>query len=204
MQFYLLYRKNLTQQNYCSLEMTGIPVVPVVCIRNYEYDFINSPTIQWLEKTERENKMFSEIKFKKDFFEKIKSSHFEYGFLSEADKYLEEAMENDELSCFKLIDWLYRDNYDDKEFIIGLLATLAHIPAKRITPECINIVQKSLESESIDIKERAVMAFENWEYTGAIPLLEKTRFDDPFLENYLQGVIQDLKELRNGFVDQKN
>jgi hypothetical protein len=163
-----------------------------------------SPTIQWFEGIERENKMFSEIEFKKNFSEKVKNSDFEYGFLSEADEYLEKAMKNNGSLCLELIYELYCDNYDDEKFIIGLLKTLAHIPWNKITDKCIRIVKESLGSKSIDIKENAVMAFENWEYTDAIPLLENTRFNDSFLDDYLQGVIQDLKELRNGPTDQKD
>jgi hypothetical protein len=99
---------------------------------------------------------------------------------------------------------LYLARSHDEEFIIGLLKTLAHLPAKKITPECIEIAKKSLIHESPDIKESAVMAFEKWEYTAAIPFLEATHFSDSFLEDYLRGVIQDLKELQHGVDGQKD
>jgi hypothetical protein len=148
----------------------------------------------------------AEIEFKRNFIEKIKYSDFEYGMLSELDEYLETFIDNDDPCCFKWIYDLYCDNYNDQEFIIKLLRTLAHIPAQKINSksECIKIAQESIMRESLDIKENAVMAFENWEYTDAIPFLEKICFNDSFLDDYLQGVIQDLKELQHGVNDQKD
>jgi hypothetical protein len=144
-----------------------------------------------------------EQEFKTTFVEKIKSSDFEYGFLSNADEYLDMFREKYEYPYVEWIYDLYRENADDEAFIVGLLKILAHIPGNKIDSKFRYIVQECLENEYVDIKEHAVRACENLEYTGAICFLEKIHFTDPFLEDYLQGVIQDLKELKNGFDDQK-
>jgi hypothetical protein len=134
--------------------------------------------------------------FKMELLIQIKNSYFETGFLSLADKFLDESIKKHGNLCFKWAYELYQDNHTDEELVLGLLRILAHIPSNKITPECINIAKKSIMQESSSIKESAIMAFENWEYTDAIPLLEKTHFNDSFLDGYLQGVIRDLKELK--------
>jgi hypothetical protein len=144
-------------------------------------------------------------KFKKAITELINSSEFEYGYFSEADEYLEMLMEM--YQELPLLDWiyeLYRENIENEGFIVKVLRVLSHIPPKKITRECIEIATQSLESKSLEIKENAVRAFENWEYTDAIPILEKTHFNNSFLDDYIHVVIQDLKELKHGVYDQKD
>jgi hypothetical protein len=163
-----------------------------------------SPTIQWLKKNERENKMFSEIEFKKNFSEKVEISDFEPGCFSLADEFIKMSIENNGLICFSWIYEIYQEKQEDMPFIEKLLGVLCHVPAEKITDECVKIASDSIDRESNSIKEMAVRVFENWEYTDAIPILEKTYFDAPFLNNYVKGVIQDLKELKNGLDGQKN
>jgi hypothetical protein len=133
--------------------------------------------------------------FKKILFEKIECYDPDPGFLSPVDEYLEMFIGKDDLPYFNWIYDLYRENYDNEQFVVKLLLTLAHIPAQKIENKTVTIAKESLNRESCDIKESAVMAFENWEYVGAIPFLEKVRFNDSFLDNYLQMVIRDLKWL---------
>jgi hypothetical protein len=134
--------------------------------------------------------------FKTVFFEKIKDSDFDPGYFSAADEYLEMFIEKNGPICFKWIYELYREHYDDEEFIIGLLKTLTHILPEELSPECVNIAKESLKRESSDIKESSVRAFENWEYTDAIPFLEEVQFNDSFLDDYLWTVIHDLKGIK--------
>jgi hypothetical protein len=134
--------------------------------------------------------------FKMTLLRKVKSSDFESGYFSVADEYLEMVIENIGPICFRWIYELYQEKYEDEQFIEKLIGILCHVPADKITTECIKIVSDSINRKSHGIKEMAVRAFENWEYTDAIPILENTHFDNYFLENYLQVVIQDLKEVR--------
>jgi hypothetical protein len=144
-------------------------------------------------------------KFKATMTELIKTSEFEYGYFSEADEYLEMLMEmRQELPFLDWIHELYQENLGNKEFIVKVLRVLSHISSENITPKCIAIATQSLESESLEIKENAVRVFENWEYTEAIPLLEKTQFNNSFLDDYIHVVIQNLKELKYGVYDQKD
>jgi hypothetical protein len=145
----------------------------------------------------------TESEFKKTLFEKIENDDFEYGVFSETDKYLEKVIGDTYSLCFKWIYDLYRENYDNEQFVVGLLRTLAHVPRQKITKEAVAVAGESLECASCDIKENAVMVFENWEYTDAIPLLEKVSFNDAFLDEYLQGVIDDLRVLQHEHYDQK-
>jgi hypothetical protein len=144
-------------------------------------------------------------KFKTTMSELIKTSEFEYGYFSAADEYLEMLMEMRQELPF--LDWIYElflENLENEGFIVKTLRVLAHIPSENITPKCIVIATQSLESESLEIKESAVRAFENWEYTEAIPMLEKTHFNNSFLDGYINVVIRNLKELKHGVHDQKD
>jgi hypothetical protein len=131
--------------------------------------------------------------FKKCFYQKLKESDFDPGHLSRVDEYLEFYIKNIGPICFKWIHGLYQSNYLDKDFIIRLLKSLSHISGKKITQECITIVEESTQRESIEIIESAVVAFENWEDTPAIPLLEKLYINDDFINVFIKNVIGDLK-----------
>jgi hypothetical protein len=139
-------------------------------------------------------------KFKMFFLKTIKESRFEYGNFSMADEYLELIQEihkfTNKLPWSEWICDLYRENRNDEEFVIGLLKALGHIKVNELKSECIEIVKDAIENESLEIKENAVRAFENWEYTDAIPILETALFDDLFLDDYLRQVIEGLKELK--------
>jgi hypothetical protein len=144
-------------------------------------------------------------KFKATMTELIKNSEFEYGYFSEADEYLEMLMKiRQELPFLDWIYELYQENFENEEFIVRVLRVLSHIPSENITPKCIAIATQSLESESLEMKENAVRVFENWEYIEAIPLLEKTQFNNSFLDDYVHVVIRNLKELKYGVYDQKD
>lgn len=138
--------------------------------------------------------------FKSLFLKIIRISNFEYGTFSEADEFLELIRETNRFT--KKLPWskwiydLYRENGNDEEFVVGLLKVLGHILVNELESECIEIVKEAVESKSLEIKENAVRAFENWEYIDAIPILETMHFDNDFLESYLQNVIKDLKELK--------
>lgn len=135
--------------------------------------------------------------FKRSLLYRLRRFNFERGFFSEADKYLEPLIKTSRPYCFNWIYELYRDNYHDELVINNLLKTLSHIPYGETAPLCIKIAEESIVRESSEIKENAVAAFENWEYAGAIPLLEAVQFNNPFLDDYLKRVIEDLKKLEN-------
>jgi hypothetical protein len=134
--------------------------------------------------------------FKINFLSKVKRSYYESGYFSEADDYLIPFIIHNHPFYFDWIYELYRENYQDEYFVSNLLKILAHISYENITPICIKIAEESLMHESSEIKESAVMAFENWEYTDAIPMLEIIHFNDEFLDDYLRRVIEDLKEIK--------
>jgi hypothetical protein len=156
----------------------------------------------------------SKDRFKRDFYYALRESDFESGYLSSADRYLEQSIEKEGQECFKWIYELYRDKYNDEYIITQLLGALSHVPSKVITPECVAIVTESLQREnSCAIIEKAVMIFENWEFTPGIPLLEtvhlkNTNSDElwaaEWIDKYIKDVIYDLKEiLRVSFINGK-
>jgi hypothetical protein len=140
-------------------------------------------------------------RFKRELFNEVKYSHFETGFQSIADIYLEGFIKDNGSVCIEWISELYKDKHDDKTFVVGLLHTLSHLSKDKITEECIDIIKDVLSIENYDceIVDSAVMAIENWEYIDGIPILEKLHINENFLYNYIKQVIHDLKELKYGF-----
>jgi hypothetical protein len=145
----------------------------------------------------RGGSLFVESEFKLAFAEAIRYSVFEYGSRSNADEYLEAFTKKSDCPWSDWVYDLYCENSNNNEFISGLLRVLSHLPPKKTPLPCLAIAKDCLENDSLDIKEQAVRAFENWEYINAVPWLENMRFNDVFLDDYLQGVIQDLKEVEN-------
>jgi hypothetical protein len=133
--------------------------------------------------------------FKDRFYQLLRESDFESGCLSRADEYLEQCIEQEGPACFAWLYELYQDNYNNEYIITQLLGALARVPAKKGTTECILMVIESMQRESCAIVEKAVMVFENWEYTPAIPLLEHVHTGQDFIDNWVKDVVWDLKEL---------
>jgi hypothetical protein len=141
-----------------------------------------------------------EMKFKKEFPQKLKESNYESSKKTVADEYLSQQFESyGRRECIKWIFELYQIQSIDEYFLTQLLGALSRIPYKKDEMrECITIVLESLKWEPCDIVEQAVKAIERWGYIEAIPYLEKLDRDEVYLDNYIAQVLNDLTNIKEG------
>jgi hypothetical protein len=137
-----------------------------------------------------------EKSFKKDFAAMVMGYKADSGEIDIADYFIEVQYEKYGKICFKWILDLYRKKYDDIQFCIHLLKCLRHIDLDHITEDLITIASESFDRDNDELRELAVMTFENWEYVKGIPLLKSFKFNWKFLDDYRLDVIRDLKNIQ--------
>lgn len=131
---------------------------------------------------------------KKTLFELLSTDVFRVGFESSTSIYFRSVLEtNPDYAKKAMLDVFY-DNYHNKKYVEGILNVLSIMDYEKVTPEGPIMVLTLTSYESDTIKEALVRVFENWCNKESIRLLEKIRFDDPWLENYRLEVIEDIKE----------
>lgn len=138
-------------------------------------------------------------KFAEEFLSILKRLDFEYGYVSEAERYLERQLEKGvrDLITSDVAELFYCNMHDERlaEYILYVVSSL---PFEDMMPYCVELPKKALKSESEILKEGGIRCFEAWEKPEFLPLLENVECGSGWLCEYLHSVIEGLKEIRRG------
>ncbi len=97
----------------------------------------------------------------------------------------------------KVFLWLnniFTANYfKNKHLVLGILQILSHAAEAKNNASAQTISSSALLGPDTEIIEYAIRCFENWEDQRFIPVLEKVNCEEPWLREYRDGVIEDLK-----------
>jgi len=148
------------------------------------------------------------IQLGKKFTEKLTSlilhEDFEYGIDTKADVFVRKYMA---LNAFTTRDWLgriYIDNASNIPILIGLLRIVARLDYQEIKPIGQLIAISALSHSNIEVQECGVRAFESWEAIDSLDILENLKVSTKWLQEYINGVVSDLREEYNAFVHQED
>lgn len=131
---------------------------------------------------------------KNNLLDLISVDVFRVGFDSISSTYFNNILkDNPNLAKKSLLGLLY-DHYEKEEVVYGILSILSIVEYKKVVPEGPIIAMALTSYDSDTIKESLVRVFENWCNEDSLRLLEKIKFDDPWLNEYLLDVIKDIKE----------
>ena len=129
---------------------------------------------------------------KKEFTELARSEEFEYGMVSQSEKYLLKFMENKSIFIGHIINKIFLDEISDKKVIISLLNAISSIDYKLIHPFGQTIAIAALSNESTEIKEAGIRAYETWGHKESIEILRYICCGIDWLDEYRKNVIADL------------
>lgn len=135
--------------------------------------------------------------FAGEFLRILKELNFEYGYVSDAEKYLEQQLKTgSRYAITRKISVLFDSNIGNERLAEYILYVVSCFPYEDMNPFCVELPKKALMTESEILKEGGIRCFEAWENPAFLPLLEKTECRSAWLREYLHSVIKGLKEIR--------
>jgi hypothetical protein len=125
-----------------------------------------------------------------------KEQTIESGVMSTAERYILKNIKNndDKDKILRILFDIYMQNKSNESVCVGILDILSHmnIIDKQTLP--ISIAINGLYSQNSEIQDEAIKCIENWELEQGIYHLQLMTPTAPFLNEYRDGVIKDLKE----------
>jgi hypothetical protein len=124
---------------------------------------------------------------------------FEFGCESELDLFLRESLARNAMATREWLNQVFNDHFHDVSVIVGILRAIAHLEYQEVFPAGPTMAVAALAHDDVEVRECGIRAFENWESPDALVILESLRCEEPWLQDYLELVIADLKKgHRNG------
>lgn len=126
---------------------------------------------------------------------KIRSCYFEAGILCEADYYFEELAKQHESIEYplSLLSDITNHNIDNEHILEGVLHILSNCDYSEINPFGISIALAATVNHSPIIQDLLISCFESWDSIEGIEILEKLKLDVPWLDQYRNEVVSQLK-----------
>lgn len=131
---------------------------------------------------------------KRNLLDLLSADVFRVGFDSSSSIYFNKILEDNSDLAKKILLEIFYDQFDKEDIVYGILSILSILDYKKVIPEGPIIAMALTSYNSDTIKESLVRVFENWCNKDSLRLLEKIKFDDPWLDKYLLDVINDIKE----------
>ena len=105
---------------------------------------------------------------------------------------LQRAIQN--IPAHQLMTWLKTTCTDAHSpvFAASVLICLGALPNPLDPPRRRQLIREALESQSIDIREAAIQAVEQWQEVDLADLLQNHTDPEPWLQQYARGVAQDI------------
>lgn len=125
----------------------------------------------------------------------ILEQEFEYGFESSGDKFIKEIMTKSRIITRTWLNGVFLDYFSKPRILIGILQIISHLPYTEIYPEGPTMAIAALKHTDAEVRETGVRCFENWGSPDTLNILENLRFNESWLQNYVNQVIEDLKPI---------
>lgn len=123
----------------------------------------------------------------------ILEGEFEYGYASEADRIVAEALDENVLATKSWLGELFREQYGDVVALTGLLHIFSRLEHKVIQPEGEIFATAAIAHQNPLVKECAIRCFESWSQPSSLPILEHVELHEPWLQSYRDRVINDVR-----------
>ena len=126
----------------------------------------------------------------------MKYENYISGESAASEEYVESLIKTDGMA--PTLNWLmelYLYTYDDPHTLIGILHMLSHFDYESVSPQGPIMALALLQHKSQSVREFAIKAFENWGSKDAVDYLKQIKCDQSWLQQYLDGVIEDLENI---------
>jgi hypothetical protein len=117
----------------------------------------------------------------------------ESGITNPSEEIVESLYSEDKRKTNILLDKLFRENFNNTHIMVGVLHIISHFDYDLVTPEGPTMAIAALKHKDVEVMEYGVKCFENWRHKDGIGVLGQIKTDEPWLQNYINLVINDLK-----------
>lgn len=137
----------------------------------------------------------NDLLIKKRMIAIIQSCYFESGIWTEADEYFErlKTTRGDAVNSLGLLSDIVNHNLSNDHILEGVLHILSNYSYAELDPYGITISLACALNHSPVIQDLLISCFEKWEAVEAIDILQQLEIEDPWLIEYRDGVIEQLK-----------
>lgn len=122
----------------------------------------------------------------------LSNSSVEWGMISDFDEFIIENIDNEYV--LKSILKIFYDNYQNEDTIVKILNAIANVEYEKVKPYGQMMAIASFSHKSMAVQQKAIEAFENWKNEDSINALESVRFTEPWMQRYVDKIINNLKE----------
>jgi len=133
-------------------------------------------------------------KLEVDIMHEVENQGFEDGFQHPSENLIFEYMNRYPALTKRWLQQTFLRNYRHPEIIIAILRTITHFDISNIDPECKILSVAALSHKNSEIREAAISVFEAWGTPDAIDYLQNYNENKPWITQYRDKVIQELKE----------
>jgi hypothetical protein len=132
-------------------------------------------------------------RFSQQLLTAILDGEFEYGYESEADRIVDEALGENILATKSWLGELFREHFGNIAILTGLLQIFSRLEHKMIQPEGEIFATAAIAHQDPLVKECAIRCFESWSQSSSLPILENVEVSEPWLASYRDRVIEDIR-----------
>ncbi|MBE1427007.1 hypothetical protein H4684_003691 [Desulfomicrobium macestii] len=131
---------------------------------------------------------------KKNIIDLILLQDFDYGFNSNADKYVQNIISTNKTDTALLLNSIFIENFDIKNIVTGILRIIAHLKYDDIYPVGQTMAIAALKHKDVEIRECGVRAYEIWGNQESIKALKSIKCTEKWLQDYIDQVINEITE----------
>lgn len=128
------------------------------------------------------------------FLSLIENDNFEFGYRTNAEKFLEERLLEDPLKTKEWLNTVFNLNFGSTDFMVKILHIMGGIEYELINPQGTTMAVMATRNPDEEVKELGIRVFENWGNTDALHVLKSIKCEESWLQEYLDEVIQDLEK----------
>ncbi|MBE3095888.1 MAG: hypothetical protein IMZ44_02015 [Planctomycetes bacterium] len=128
------------------------------------------------------------------FLALVAECNLEYGYDSALDTFLHERLAENALATKDWLSSLFVRYIDDVAVVTGILRTVAHLDYDEVMPQGTIMALAALSHGNAEVKECGIRAFESWARPECLRILGTLGGLEPWLREYVDQVIADLKE----------
>lgn len=124
----------------------------------------------------------------------LREENFEYGIKSQSEELVKEQMKQNALATKSWLNELFITSYGESDILLGILRVISRINEEEINPQGQTMALACMTHNSVEIREVAIRVFENWGSANSLNILKNISISPAWLKEYLDHVVQDLKE----------
>jgi hypothetical protein len=118
---------------------------------------------------------------------------FEYGITSKVDIFIKNRLLENALATKTWLNHMFLDQFTNVSIIMGLLRVVSRLNYFDIYPEGQTMAIAALSHRNLEVRECGVRAFENWETLESLKVLENLKGNTPWLQEYIDEVVDGLR-----------